>query len=106
MYLPLLWEKGFCWKSPIVLGYTRGHFSALVAMETELHGAVGAGARIENSDEGHVTYLPLVDHERKLLPVHFLNGAEVSETRTTIVCVQSSITECVSALCLHRLVKA
>jgi ubiquitin thioesterase ZRANB1 len=77
VYLPLLWEKSFCWKSPIVLGYTRGHFSALVAMETEQHGAVGAGAHIDNSDESHVTYLPLVDHECKLLPVHFLNGAEV-----------------------------
>lgn len=77
VYLPLLWEKSFCWKSPIVLGYTRGHFSALVAMETKLRGAVGAGAHIDNSDEGHVTYLPLVDHECKLLPVHFLNGAEI-----------------------------
>ena len=46
-------------------------------METEQHGAVGAGAHIDNSDESHVTYLPLVDHECKLLPVHFLNGAEV-----------------------------
>lgn len=77
VYLPLLWEKSFCWKSPIVLGYTRGHFSALVAMETELHGAVGAGAHIDNSDESHVTYLPLVDHECKLLPVHFLKGTEI-----------------------------
>lgn len=77
VYLPLLWEKSFCWKSPIVLGYTRGHFSALVAMETEQHGAVGAGAHIDNSDETHVTYLPLVDHELKLLPVHFLNATEV-----------------------------
>ncbi|XP_028391070.1 ubiquitin thioesterase ZRANB1-like [Dendronephthya gigantea] len=77
VYLPLLWEKGFCWKSPIVLGYTRGHFSALVAMETEQHGAVGAGAHTDNSDESHVTYLPLVDHECKLLPVHFLNATEL-----------------------------
>ena len=46
-------------------------------METEQYGAVGAGAHIDNSDESHVTYLPLVDHECKLLPVHFLNGAEL-----------------------------
>ena len=47
-------------------------------METERHGAVGAGAHIDNSDEGHVTYLPLIDNEGKLLPVHFLNGTEVN----------------------------
>ncbi len=35
VYLPLLWEQSFCWKSPIALGYTRGHFSALVAMEND-----------------------------------------------------------------------
>ena len=48
-------------------------------METERHGPVGAGAHTDNSDESHVTYLPLVDHECKLLPVHFLNGTEVSQ---------------------------
>lgn len=48
-------------------------------MESEQCGAVGAGAHIDNSDESHVTYLPLVDHECKLLPVHFLNGAEVGQ---------------------------
>jgi hypothetical protein len=46
-------------------------------METEQHGAGGAGAHIDNSDESHMTYLPLVDHECNPLPVHFLNGAEV-----------------------------
>lgn len=47
-------------------------------METEQRCAVGAGAHIENSDDCHVTYLPLVDNEFNLLPVHFLKGAEVS----------------------------
>lgn len=33
VYLPLLWEPEFCSKSPLCLGYTRGHFSALVPIE-------------------------------------------------------------------------
>ena len=33
MYLPLIWEPSFCFKSPIALGYTRGHFTALVPFE-------------------------------------------------------------------------
>ncbi|CAH8849681.1 unnamed protein product [Trichobilharzia szidati] len=33
IYLPLLWEKSFCSRNPIVLGFTRGHFTALVPVE-------------------------------------------------------------------------
>jgi hypothetical protein len=33
VYLPLIWEPNFCFKSPIALGYTRGHFTALVPFE-------------------------------------------------------------------------
>ncbi|ODN01147.1 Ubiquitin thioesterase trabid [Orchesella cincta] len=35
IYLPFFWEHSFCWKWPIALGYTRGHFSALVPMEPD-----------------------------------------------------------------------
>ena len=79
MYLPLLWDEDFCWKSPIVLGYTRGHFSALVPMERPNGGSyAGAGAHVDwNEDDAHVTYLPLIDHEGHLLPVHFLTMDEV-----------------------------
>ena len=31
--MPLLWEPSFCSRSPIALGYTRGHFCALVPPE-------------------------------------------------------------------------
>ena len=31
--MPLIWEPAFCFKSPIALGYTRGHFTALVPFE-------------------------------------------------------------------------
>lgn len=76
VYLPLLWEQSFCWKSPIALGYTRGHFSALVSMETDGYGSGGAGAHLNNDDIA-VTLLPLVDSDRKQLPVHFLSAQEM-----------------------------
>ncbi|XP_072828186.1 ubiquitin thioesterase ZRANB1 isoform X3 [Vicugna pacos] len=76
VYLPLLWEQSFCWKSPIALGYTRGHFSALVAMENDGYGNRGAGANLNTDDDVTITFLPLVDSERKLLHVHFLSAQE------------------------------
>lgn len=78
VYLPLLWEQSFCWKSPIALGYTRGHFSALVAMENDGYDNRGAGANLNTDDDVTVTFLPLVDSERKLLHIHFLSAQEVS----------------------------
>ncbi|KAM7532804.1 hypothetical protein Aperf_G00000128991 [Anoplocephala perfoliata] len=33
IYLPLLWERCFCSKVPVILGYTKGHFSALVPIK-------------------------------------------------------------------------
>ncbi|XP_062320298.1 ubiquitin thioesterase ZRANB1-like isoform X2 [Osmerus eperlanus] len=77
VYLPLLWEQSFCWKSPIALGYTRGHFSALVAMENDGFDNRGAGANLNTDDDVTVTFLPLVDSDRKLLHVHFLSAQEM-----------------------------
>ncbi|XP_028331956.1 ubiquitin thioesterase ZRANB1 [Gouania willdenowi] len=77
VYLPLLWEQSFCWKSPIALGYTRGHFSALVAMENDGYDNRGAGANLNTDDDVTVTLLPLVDSDRKLLHVHFLSAHEI-----------------------------
>ncbi|XP_055642558.1 ubiquitin thioesterase trabid isoform X2 [Toxorhynchites rutilus septentrionalis] len=71
VYLPLLWENSFCITSPIALGYTRGHFSALVP--TEPYSRIDA-ARDERED---ITFLPLMDCEMKLLPIHFLNNNEI-----------------------------
>ncbi|KAL1380149.1 hypothetical protein pipiens_014415 [Culex pipiens pipiens] len=71
VYLPLLWEQSFCITSPIALGYTRGHFSALVP--TEPYSRIDA-ARDERED---ITFLPLMDCELKLLPIHFLNSNEI-----------------------------
>ncbi|XP_071793206.1 ubiquitin thioesterase zranb1-like [Asterias amurensis] len=82
VYLPLLWEPSFCWKSPITLGYTRGHFSALVPMETESDDNQGAGANLNTDDETQTVYLPLTDFEGKLLPIHFITPLELgSEER-------------------------
>lgn len=71
VYLPLLWEQSFCITSPIALGYTRGHFSALVP--TEPYSRIDV-ARDERED---ITFLPLMDCEMKLLPIHFLNNNEI-----------------------------
>ncbi|KAG7264488.1 hypothetical protein CRUP_025568 [Coryphaenoides rupestris] len=77
VYLPLLWERSFCWRSPIALGYTRGHFSALVAAENDGYDNRGAGANLDTDDDVTVTFLPLVDSDRKLLHVHFLSAQEM-----------------------------
>ncbi|XP_049863141.1 ubiquitin thioesterase trabid isoform X1 [Schistocerca gregaria] len=75
VYLPLLWDPSFCIRSPIALGYTRGHFSALVPVEQ--YSPLGAGAGANNLRADEVTFLPLTDRDRKLLPVHFLTQTEV-----------------------------
>ncbi|KAL7064579.1 hypothetical protein AAHC03_04677 [Spirometra sp. Aus1] len=33
IYLPLLWDRSFCSRNPLALGYTRGHFTALLPVE-------------------------------------------------------------------------
>ncbi|XP_065372565.1 ubiquitin thioesterase trabid [Calliphora vicina] len=71
LYLPLFWDQNFCIKSPIALGYTRGHFSALVPMEPY------ARIDLRRDEPEDVTYLPLMDCESKLLPIHFLTQAEM-----------------------------
>lgn len=88
MYLPLLWESSFCWKNPVALGYTRGHFSALVPMEMDMDDGIGAGANTDSSDGEQVAYLPLVDCEGKLLQVHFLTGSEVGMLAALYICAE------------------
>lgn len=72
LYLPLLWEPSFCSRSPIALGYTRGHFSALVPTES-FNGRLAA-----TDDTDDVTFLPLMDCNLTFLPIHFVNETEVS----------------------------
>jgi len=80
VYLPLLWEPMFCWRTPLTLGYTRGHFSALVPMEADLCAHLGARANIDTNDDAPTVYLPLMDYDGKILPVHFLQPSEVTGT--------------------------
>ncbi|XP_066999012.1 ubiquitin thioesterase trabid isoform X2 [Anabrus simplex] len=87
VYLPLLWEPSFCVRSPLALGYTRGHFSALVPLEpySRLEGGLaGANNLGPGSDELQVTFLPLMDRERKLLPVHFLTQPELGREESIL----------------------
>jgi ubiquitin thioesterase ZRANB1 len=45
---------------------------------SRLEGGSAGGANNLGPDEHQVTFLPLMDRDRKLLPVHFLMQAEVS----------------------------
>lgn len=84
IYLPLLWDHSFCWKSPIALGYTRGHFSALVPLEPDSGDVLGAGANLRSSDELQVVFLPLMTSDHQLLPLHFLTQNEVGKEEEMI----------------------
>lgn len=47
-------------------------------MENDGYDNRGAGANLNTDDDVTVTFLPLVDSDRKLLHVHFLSAQEVS----------------------------
>ncbi|KAI5722535.1 hypothetical protein M8J76_009862 [Diaphorina citri] len=57
IYLPLECPPDKCLKSPLLLAYDGGHFSALVAMH--------------NAKNPEVAAIPLVDHNKDLLPIQF-----------------------------------
>ena len=86
VYLPLLWETSFCSRSPIALGYTRGHFCGLVPPEPVEGGPVNCAQMTSGAtacsmdpleDEVKATFLPLTTADRKsLLPIHFLSQSE------------------------------
>ncbi|XP_057340812.1 ubiquitin thioesterase trabid [Microplitis mediator] len=98
VYLPLLWEPSFCIRSPIALGYTRGHFTALVPIEPYAssrlsslpsHGSVGVGGgnspmQQQLQIQMQTTFMPLMDRERKLLPIHFLTPEEIGREETIL----------------------
>ncbi|XP_046383384.1 ubiquitin thioesterase trabid isoform X2 [Ischnura elegans] len=90
VYLPLLWDPGFCWKSPVALGYTRGHFSALVATEpysaAQLGMGLGLGVGAVGAEEEdlQMAFLPLMTQDHSLLPVHFLTQAEMGREESIL----------------------
>lgn len=77
VYLPLLWDSSFCIRTPIALGYTRGHFSALVPMEPYSSRSLDVRPPTNLHCPEQSTFLPLMDRDRKLLPVHFLTESEM-----------------------------
>lgn len=79
VYLPLLWEPEFCSKSPLCVGYTRGHFSALVPCAPCSRPAPAYICREQQEEKDETTFLPLTDSEGKLLPVHFLTQDEMAD---------------------------
>ena len=75
----MLWDSSFCYRSPLTLGYTRGHFCALVPPEpvSACNGA-GGGAELPGTDPVFKSaFLPLMTKDLKTLPVHFLNKTEL-----------------------------
>ena len=105
VYLPLLWETNFCSKSPICLGFTRNHFSALVPMQERIDTASSSSSssfsstplihndiqhrlspplsptsinqQQNDTSDTQTFYHPLMDCDGNLLPVHFLTSSEV-----------------------------
>ncbi|XP_039264340.1 ubiquitin thioesterase ZRANB1-like [Styela clava] len=94
VYLPFLWERSFCWKSPIALGYTRGHFTALVPMENDSRDAYSSRTLDSCSEPALCTYLPLMDCERKLLPIHFTSPNQ-GQSETEQECILFDWLDCV-----------
>lgn len=95
VYLPLLWEPSFCVRSPLSLGYTRGHFSALVTIEPYSTNSISNQNPDSTDNSLQVAFLPLMDHQRKLLPVHFVMPSETGREENLLrqwldVCVTDS----------------
>lgn len=79
------------------MGYTRGHFTALVPIEPytssripplSSHGGVGLGGGNGPLQQLQIqmqtTFMPLMDREHKLLPIHFLSLEEVGREESIL----------------------
>ncbi len=64
-------------RSPIALGYTRGHFCALVPPEPDPGCGGGAGGGAAPPPAPQCCYLPLVGRDLAPLPLHFLARSEL-----------------------------
>nr|CDS26557.1 hypothetical protein HmN_000145300 [Hymenolepis microstoma] len=69
IYLPFLWEKNVCSKVPLFVGYTPGHFSALVPI-APFPTAVSLVFSQSSAGDNFI-FLPLFDIESTPMPVHF-----------------------------------
>ena len=66
VYLPLLWETNFCSKSPLCLGFTRNHFSALVPMQERIQ--LSASPSSSSSSRSSSPLIQNHDHECQSRP--------------------------------------
>ena len=75
IYLPLKWDPLDCIKTPLVIGYAQGHFTAIVSLKD---GKLDLGSH-SFADAGNPAIkhaVPLVKPDGSPLPVHFLLGGE------------------------------
>lgn len=71
IYLPLLWDSIDCVKSPLVIGYADGHFTAVVSIEDgKLDLGLQSAPAPASTNCMHA--VPLVKYDGTPLPVHFL----------------------------------
>ncbi|VDN97287.1 unnamed protein product, partial [Rodentolepis nana] len=76
IYLPFLWEKSSCSKVPLVVGYTSGHFSALVPITPPLSEAPSVPSQSSVKDD--FICLPLHNINYTPMPVHFSESISTS----------------------------
>lgn len=76
VYLPLLWDSVDCVKSPLVIGYADGHFTAVVSIEDgKLDLGLESPSASTSANGMHA--VPLVKYDGTPLPVHFLYDYEI-----------------------------
>ena len=73
IYLPLHWDPVDCVKSPLVIGYANGHFTAVVSTDDQQRYPAQQG-----SDCMHA--VPLVKQNGIALPVHFLLDHQITSS--------------------------
>ena len=75
IYLPLLWDSVDCVKSPLIIGYANGHFTAVVSIQDGK-----LDLEVENQPASNsancMHAVPLVKYDGSPLPVHFLYDHE------------------------------
>lgn len=75
IYLPLWWDSIDCEKSPLVIGYADGHFTAVVSIDDGKLD-LGIETHIAPTSSNCIHAVPLVKFDGTPLPVHFLYDHE------------------------------
>lgn len=91
IYLPLLWPREASRADPLALCFHAAHFAPLVAtcsntnVSAEGSIVMGAASGAEEASESFTALLPLVDHAKSLLPVHFLTAEEEEHRKVAVL---------------------